>query len=328
MSFPRQFLRLAAGVAALVAVSGLACAQTYPSRPITMVVAFAAGGQTDTIGRIMAESMQVSLGQPVVVENVSGAGGSIGTGRVARAAADGYTLIFGSVTTHVINGAVYKLTYDIFNDFEPVAQVASSPLLIVGRKSLPADDLKELIGWLNANPDKATQATFGPGNISHLAGLYLQRETGTRFAFVPYRGSAPAIQDVLAGQIDIMIDLAASSVPQVRAGTLKGFAVMAKTRLEAAPDVPTTDEAGLPGFHVTFWNGFWVPKGTPKDVIGTLNAAIVTALANPTVRERLAALGQDIPPREEQTPEALGAMQQAETKRWWPIIKSANIKAE
>ena len=247
-----------------------------------MVVPFAAGGSSDTIGRIMADGMRAPLGQSVIIENVGGASGNIGVGRVARAAPDGYTLILGSWPTHVLNAAIFALPYDPLNDFEPVSLVAAQPLLVIGKKGLPPKDLLELIAWLKASPHTATQATAGAGGASHVAGVFFQRATGTRFQFVPYRGSGPGMQDLLAGQIDMMIDLAASSTPQVRAGTVKAYAVTAKSRSAAAPDVPTVDEAGLPGFHVLSWHAIWVPKATPKSVIAKLNGAVVEALADPS----------------------------------------------
>jgi tripartite-type tricarboxylate transporter receptor subunit TctC len=308
--------------------AGSATAQVYPARPVTMVVPFAAGGSSDTIGRIMADGMRGPLGQSVIIENVGGASGNIGVGRVARAAPDGYTLILGSWPTHVLNAAIFALPYDPLNDFEPVSLVAAQPLLVIGKKTLPPKDLMDLIAWLKASPYTATQATAGAGGASHVAGVFFQKATGTRFQFVPYRGSGPGMQDLLAGQIDMMIDLAASSTPQVRAGTVKAYAITAKSRSAAAPDVPTVDEAGLPGFHVLSWHAIWVPKTTPKNVIAKLNAAVVETLADPAVRKRLADVGQEIFPREQQTPEALGAYQSAETEKWWPIIRDANIKAE
>jgi tripartite-type tricarboxylate transporter receptor subunit TctC len=303
-------------------------AQVYPSHPITMIVPLPAGSAFDVTARLVAERMRVLLGQPVIVENLTGSSGSIGTGRCARAVPDGYTLCFGGVGTHVLNGAVLTLSYDVLQDFEPVSLIATAQLLIVAKKSMAANDLKELVAWLKANPGKAVQGTGGPGSLTHLAGVSFQDETGTRFGSVPYRGAGAAINDLLAGHIDIMVDLAPNSLPHVRAGTIKAYAVMAKTRLAAAPDIPTVDEAGLPGFYMSAWQGLWVPKGTPMTVIAKLNAAILDAVADPTVRSRLADLGQDVFPRDQQTPEALGALQRAEIEKWWPIIKAANIKAE
>jgi len=324
----RYVLHLAAGAAALPAVSRSACAQTYPARPIKIIVPFAAGGPTDTIGRIMAEGMRASLGQPVTIENVAGAAGSIGVGLAARSASDGYTLSLGTLGTNVVNGAIYPLQYDLINDFEPVSLLVTNPLLIVARKDLPAKDLKDLIAWLKTNSDKASQGTAGVGSPSHVAGVFFQKETGTRFQFVPYRGAAPAMQALLAGQIDLMIDLVANCLPQVRAGTIKAYAVTDRSRLTTEPDIPSVDEAGLPGLYISVWHAFFVPKGTPKTVIAKLDAAVVDALGNPAVRQRLADLGQEIYPREQQTPEALAAYHKAEIEKWWPIIKAAGIKAE
>jgi tripartite-type tricarboxylate transporter receptor subunit TctC len=312
----------------LASVTIDASAQVYPSRPIAMIAPFPAGGPSDRLARIMAEHMRASLGQPIIIENVPGASGSIGTGRVARAAADGYTLVLGNSPTHVINGAVYTLQYDVFKDFEPVALLASQPLLIVAKKAMPAKDLSELIAWLKANPDKASQGTSGPGSIIHVAGVAFQKETGTRFQFVPYRGAVLAVQDLVAGQIDLMFDLASNSLPQVRSGTIKSYALTAKSRLAAASEIPTVDEAGLPGFYNSIWFGLWAPKGTPKTIIAKLNAAVVRALADPAARSRLADLGVEIPLREQQTPEALGTFHKAEIDKWWPIIRAAGITAE
>ena len=324
----RQFLHLAAGAAALPAMSRIARAQAYPTRPVTMIVPFAAGGPTDVIGRVVAEGMRASLGQPIIIENVTGAGGSIGVGRVARAAPDGYTISIGQWGSHVTNGAIYALPYDLLNDFVPLAWIATGTPLIVSRNTLPAKNLRELVAWLKANPDKASQGTAGAGSPQHIAGIYFQKETATRFQFVPYRGVAPAMQDLVAGQLDFMIDQATNSLPQVNAGKIRAYAVTGKTRLAAAPDIPTVDEAGLPGFYVSIWQGLWAPKRTPPDIVAKLNGAVVAALASPRVRERFAEIVQEIPPREQQMPEALGALQKAEIEKWWPIIKAAGIKPE
>ena len=321
--------QLALAFALAIGANAIASAQSYPSRPITLVVPFGAGGPADAIGRIVAEGMREPLGQAVVVENVAGASGTIGVGRVAAAPAGGYTSVLGNWATHVLNGAMFPLRYDLVADFEPVALVSSDPLLIVARKSMPANDLREFIAWLKANPDQATQGTTGAGGISTVGGLFFRRATGTQFRFVPYRGGlGPAMQDLVAGQIDFMIDTAANSLPQVRAGTIKAYALTANSRLAAAPDIPTVDEAGLPSFHALNWQAVFLPKGTPKDIVTRLNSAIMTALADATVRRRLADIGQEIFPREQQTPHALAAYQEAEIEKWWPIVKEANIKAE
>jgi tripartite-type tricarboxylate transporter receptor subunit TctC len=322
-------LVLGAAFAAIMAPVSLCAAEDFPSRPITMVVPFAAGGPNDTIGRIVTERMRMSLGQPVIIENVAGANGTIGVGRVARAAADGYTLSMGSFNSHVVNGAIYALSYDVLQDFAPVALISSSGgSVIVARKTLPANDLAGLIAWLKANPGKGLAGTPGVGSSSQVHGVFFQSLTGTRFAHVPYRGAGPAMQDLLAGHIDLMIETPVTALPQVRAGTIKAFAVTAKARLPAAPDIPTVDEAGLPGFYTSAWYALWVPRGTPAAAIARLNAAVVDALADPLVRARLTDLGQVVAGREEQTPEALGAYHRAEIEKWWPIIKAANIKPE
>ena len=329
MKLPRrQFLHLAAGVAVLPAASRVATAQTYPTRPITMVVPFAAGGGADAIARTIANRMRVALGQTVIIENLAGASGTIGVGRVARAAGDGYTLVTGSWTTFVANGAVYALPYNLLNDFAPIALVATQPLIIVAKKTVPANDLKGFVAWLQDNRDKASAGTSGGGSVQHVAAIYFQNRTGTRFAVVPYRGGAPALQDLAAGQIDLILSPAADCIEQIRAGSIKAFAVMAKSRLAAAPSIPDASEAGFPGLEFLQWQAFFAPKSTPHEVIDKLNAAVAVALADSTVRQRLADLGQDVPPHEQQTPEALGAFHKSEIEKWWPIIKAAGIKAE
>jgi tripartite-type tricarboxylate transporter receptor subunit TctC len=324
----RAFLHLAASAAALPALWRIASAQTYPARPITIVVPYPAGGPTDTLARILADRMRQPLGQSVIVENPTGAGGTIGTGRVARAAPDGYMIILGHWQTHVVNGATYALAFDVVKDFEPISLVADCPVWLVARQALPPKDLLELVAWLKQNPGKATVGIPGVGGGADVLGTYFQRDTGTSFQFVPYRGGAPMIQDLAAGQIDLTFTQVASSLSQVRAGQIKAYAVMAKTRWWATPETPTIDEAGMPGLHASFWHGFWAPKGTAKDVIGKLNAAVVETLADPAVRQRLADVGQGLWPREQQTPEALAAQQKAEIEKWWPIIKEAGIKAQ
>ncbi len=324
----RTTLRMLA-TTVLLGSTSVTMAQTYPSRPITMVVPFAAGGPTDTVARIVAEHMHTSLGQSIIIENVVGASGTVGTGRVARAAPDGYSVVVGFWGTHVLNGALFTLQYDVLKDFAPVALLATNPQLIVARTGLPPASLKELVTWLKANPGKASQGTAGIGSPAHVGGIFFQNLTGTRFQFVPYsRGAAPAMQDLIAGQIDLMFDQASNSLPHVRNGTIKAYAVTASARLPSAPEIPTVDEAGLPGLHISVWSGMWAPKGTPKPIMMKLNGAVANALADPNVKRRLADLGQEIPERELQTLEGFAAFQKAEIDKWWPIIKAANIKGE
>jgi tripartite-type tricarboxylate transporter receptor subunit TctC len=308
--------------------NGPAAAQDYPTRAITMIVPFPAGGATDTLARFLGERMRAILRQPVVIENVAGAAGSIGVGRAVRAPADGYTLSIGTTTTHVLTGGLYPLQFDLLKDLEPVILIGSEPLLIVGKKSLPADDLKGLIAWLKANPDKASVGIAGVGAVGQLTGIALQTTTGTKFQFVPYRGNGPAMQDLLAEQIDFMIEPASNFKALLAAGSVKPFAITGKARLPSSPSIPTADEAGLPGFFASLWYGLWVPKGTPKDIIAKLNATMTQAMFDPQVRRRFDELGIQTSPLDQQSPEALRAFQKAEIERWWPIIKAANIKVE
>ena len=303
-------------------------AQSYPTRAITMVVPYPAGGPSDTLARVIAERMKTALGQSVIIENVTGAGGSIGTGRVARSAPDGYTLALGHVQTHVINAATQNLQYDVVKDFDPVTPIADTPQWLVGRKAIPAEDMKTFIAWLKQQDGKATSGAVGVGGPTDLAAAYFQKQTGTKFQLVPYRGGAPLVQDMLAGQIDFTFGQAANYLGHVRGGQLKPFAVLSKKRWWAAPDLPTMDEAGVTGLHSSFWHGLWVPKGTPKETIAKLNAATVETLADEAVKKRMADIGQEGWPAEQQTPAALAAQQQAEIERWWPVIKAAGIKAE
>ena len=319
---------VAVAIAALLQAAALhtAGAENYPTRPVTLIVPYPAGGPSDVLTRILAERLKTALGQPIIIENVTGAGGSIGVGRVARSAPDGYTLAIGHNQTHVINGASMNLPYDVVKDFEPVSLIADTPQWLISRKTLPPNDVKELIAWLKAN--KATAGSVGVGGPTDLSALKFQQETGTQFQFVPYRGGAPLLQDMIGGQIDIAFGQAANYLGPVRGGQLKAFAVLSKERWWAAPDVPTMDEAGVPGLHASFWHGLWAPKGTPKEIVARLDAAIVESLADPAVQQRLKDIGQQPWPRDKQTPEALAAQQQAEIAVWWPIIKANNIKGE
>jgi tripartite-type tricarboxylate transporter receptor subunit TctC len=312
---------------AIALSAGSAAAQTYPSRPVTVIAPFPAGGPLDTIARIIAEPMRAALGQPVVIENVAGAGGNIGTARVARADPDGYVVGIGQWSTHVVNAVTYSLTYDV-REFEPIALLTITPQLIIARKDFPATDVKDLLAWLKANPDKATAATVGAAGGAQVSAVYFQRETGTSFRFVPYRGGGPAVQDMISGRVDLMFDQAANALGPVLGGTIKAYAVMSKARWRPLPDVPTIDESGVPGLYVSYWHAMWAPKGTPKDVVGKLNAAVVQALADPTVRKRLTDVGHDIWPPDQQTPEALAAYHKAEIEKWWPIVRASNLKAE
>jgi tripartite-type tricarboxylate transporter receptor subunit TctC len=324
----RQFLHLAAGAAAFSAVSQRAQAQAYPSRPVTMIVPFPAAGPADVLARILSEPMRLSLGQPVVIENVSGAAGSIAVGRAARSAPDGYTLIMGNLGTHVVNGAIYSLQYDLVKDFEPVCLLPTNFQLLLAKSGLPAKDLKELIPWLKANADKVTIGTAGPGAPSHLTAVYFQNALGAKFQLIPYRGTPQVLADLIAGQIDLVFDQASSALPLVRGGKVKTYGVTALKRLASASDVPTLHEGGLTDFQASYWFGLWAPKGTPASVVAKLNTAVVAALTDPAVRKRLTDLGSVLPAPEQLKPEALGALQRSEIERWWPIIKAANIKGQ
>jgi tripartite-type tricarboxylate transporter receptor subunit TctC len=314
-------------LAVLMSVGG-ALANNFPSRPVTIIVPFSAGGPSDAMARILAERMKTALGETVLVENVTGAGGSVGVGRAVRSPPDGYTVSFGHLGTHVANGAVYKLGYDLVTDLEPVVLLPSNPMIIVSKKDVPATSLKEFVSWLKAQSSPPTAGTAGAGSGSHIAGLYLENIAGVKLQYVPYRGTGPAMNDLVAGQIDLIVDQTSNSLPQVRAGNIRAYAITDSKRVASASDVPTVDEAGLPGFHMTLWSGLWVPKGTPKDVVAKLNAAAVDALNDPAVRKQFENLGLQMPPKDKLSPEALGAWQKAEIAKWWPMIKAANIKVD
>jgi tripartite-type tricarboxylate transporter receptor subunit TctC len=315
-------------LAALLISGDHAAAQNFPSRPITIIVPFSAGGPSDAMARILAERMKVTLGEALLVENVTGAGGSVGVGRAVRAAPDGYTISFGHLGTHVANGAIYKLGYDLVTDLEPVALLPSNPMIIVSKNAVPAKSLNEFLAWLKAQPTPPTAGTAGAGSGSHIAGLYFENITGIKLQYVPYRGTGPAMNDLVAGQIDLIVDQTSNSIGQVRAGNIRAYAITDGKRVESASDIPTVDEAGLPGFHMTLWSGLWVPRGTHADIVARLNAAAVDALNDPAVRKQLENLGLEMPPKDQLTPEALGAWQKAEIAKWWPMIKAANVKVE
>jgi tripartite-type tricarboxylate transporter receptor subunit TctC len=329
MSFRCHRLFVLAAIAgAAIAVPGLAWPQEYPVRPITMVIGYAVGGPTDTLARIIANRMSVSLGERVVVENVTGASGSIAVGRVVHAAPDGYTISLGDWSTHIANGAVYTLSYDPFKDLRPVAVLPSNPMLLLARKGIPANSLKELIAWLKTSPGNVAVGASGAGSPPHIGAAYFQSVTGARMQIVPYRGAAPTLLDMIAERIDLSITQASFALPYVREGKVKAYAVTAKTRWPAAPDIPTVDEAGLPGFYMSVWRGLWAPRATPDSVVGKLDAAVVDTLADPALRNRLGEMGEQIPPREQQSPAALANLQRSEIEKWWPIIKALEIKPE
>jgi tripartite-type tricarboxylate transporter receptor subunit TctC len=322
----RQFLSLAAGAASLAALPRRADAQAWPSRSITMVVPVPAGGAMDTNARLVAEGMRAALGQPVVIENITGAAGSVGTTRIARATPDGYSILYGANVTHVLNPAVLNVTYDPVNDFEPISLIGNTPWLFAVKNDLPVKDLRELIAWLKANPDKATFGTAGVGSPSHIGGVLFQNVTGTKFQFIPYRGTAPVIPDLVSGQIDMAILDPITSLPQARGGKMRILAAMSKRRSTGAPEIPTSEEAGVPGVQVDPWQGMWAPKGTPKDVLAKLNAAVVSALSDEAARKKFADQSYELTPREQLTPEYLAQFQKSEMDKWWPIIKAAGIK--
>ena len=325
----REFNTLlgALAFAALLGLANSAIAE-YPERPVTIIVPFAAGGPSDVMARILADRMRLTLKQPVLVENVTGAGGSIGVTRAVRSAPDGYTISFGHLGTHVFNGAIYPLTFNLLTDLEPVAMLPSNPMVIVSKNDLSAKTLKEFIAWAKQNSGKVSAGTAGAGSGSHIGGVYFENITGVKLQFVPYRGTGPALNDLMAGQIDIMIDQTSNSINQIRAGKIRAYAVTDQKRVPTAAEIPTVDEAGLPGFYMTLWSGMWVPKGAPKNVIAKLNAAVVDALADPVTSERFAQLGLEMPPRVLQTPDALAAHHKTEIAKWWPIIKAGNIRAD
>jgi tripartite-type tricarboxylate transporter receptor subunit TctC len=319
---------ITAALLATIALAAPAFAETYPSHPITVVVPFAAGGPSDAMMRILGERMKALLGETILVENTTGAGGSIGVGRVVHSPNDGYTIGFGHLGTHVANGAIYKLDYDLVADLEPIALLPNNPMVVVTKNAVPAENLPELIKWLKARPQPAAAGTAGAGSGSHIAGLALENAAGIKLQYVPYRGTGPALNDLVGGQIDIIVDQLSNSINQIRAGTIRAYAVTDTKRSDQAREIPTTDEAGLSNFHMTLWSGLWAPKGTPKDIIDKLNKATNEALADPQVKQQLEKLGLQMPPKDQSTPQALGDWQKAEIAKWWPVIKSANVKVD
>jgi tripartite-type tricarboxylate transporter receptor subunit TctC len=320
---------LLAACALLATFAGAASAdEKFPAHPITVVVPFSAGGPSDAMMRILGERMKLSLGEAILVENTTGAGGSIGVGRVVHSPPDGYTVGFGHLGTHVANGAIYKLNYDLVADLEPVVLLPSNPMVVVSKNAVPAKTLPELIAWLKSRPQPATAGTAGAGSGSHIAGLAFENAAGIKLQYVPYRGTGPALNDLVAGQIDIIVDQTSNSINQIRAGTIRAYAVTDSRRVEQAPDIPTVDESGLPNFHMTLWSGLWVPKGTPKEIVEKLNKAALEALADPQVKKQLENLGLQMPPADKSTPAALGDWQKAEIAKWWPVIKAAHVKVD
>jgi tripartite-type tricarboxylate transporter receptor subunit TctC len=324
----KSVVAIALSLAPILAAMTSANADDYPSHPIVMIVPLAPGGSTDVLARITAQGMSKQLGQPVVVENTGGAGGTIGVTKAERSQPDGYTIVFGQWGTNMANGAIYSLDFDLVKDFEPIALVATQPFMIDSRKGLPANNLKELIAWLKENGDKTTEGNSGVGSPSHIAGILLQQTLGLKWQMVPYRSAGLSMQDLVAGNVDIALDAPAVVLPQFQAGTVKSYAVAAPRRVAVMPDIPTTDEAGLPGFYFSFWHAIWAPKGTPKDMIAKLNKAAIAGLADPEIHKRMIDLAQEIYPPEQQTPAALKTFQEAEIAKWWPIIKAAGVKAE
>jgi tripartite-type tricarboxylate transporter receptor subunit TctC len=303
-------------------------AETFPSRPITIFVPYPAGGVTDNLVRLLAERMKTSLGQSIVVENIGGGGGTIGVDRVSRAAPDGYTLVLGNSETMVFAPVTMAISYNALTDFAPVALLPSYPFLLVTTNDVPAKDLGELIAWFKSSPEKVLQGTVGAGTMQQLCGLLLQKTIGTKWQLVPYRGGPPAMQDLLAGQINFMCTTTGGFLQLAHDGRIRAYAVTARKRIAAAPEIPTANESGLPGFYTSVWNALWVPKGTPADVIAKLNAAVTAGLDDPELQKRLTDMGLDTVEADQHAPEALAALRAAEIDKWWPIIKAAGLKAE